>query len=311
MSPGEFPSVRAAREKKVIRNVEIGVAREDGCLIWTSVSAAPLFLPNATAVVVTADITERKEAEELLEEHRVKMIESARLSSLGTMAGGVAHEINNPLAVIAGCAEQLETLVMKADTAPATTKRLAEMMRRNASRIQRIVQGLRELSRDGSFDPFTPTPVVTIVADVLELCQERFRLRGVRIENACRDDSYLVECRPSQICQVILNLLNNSLHAVESLDEKWIRIDMADLGTQIEISVTDSGAGIPADIAKHIFTPFFTTKSDQHGLGLGLSISRSVIEAHHGEIALDPTCINTRFVVRLLKQQMFPEEGKS
>ncbi|MCX5757878.1 MAG: PAS domain S-box protein [Candidatus Hydrogenedentes bacterium] len=140
------------------------------------------------------DITERKHAEALLEEHRVKMIESARLSSLGTMAGGVAHEINNPLAVIAGCAEQLENLVMNADTAPATTKKLAGMMRRNASRIQRIVQGLRELSRDGSGDPFVPTPVVNIIADVLELCQERFRVHGIRIEDVRPDDSLLIEC---------------------------------------------------------------------------------------------------------------------
>ncbi len=253
------------------------------------------------------DITARKQAEELIEEHRVKMIESARLSSLGTMAGGVAHEINNPLAVIAGCAEQIENLAMNADTAPATTKQLAGMMRRNASRIQRIVQGMRELSRDGSGAPFVPTPVVSIIADVLELCQERFRLHDVRIENVCPDDSLLIECRPSQICQVVLNLLNNSFHAVENLPEKWVKLDIADFGKQIEIAISDSGAGIPKEIADHIFTPFFTTKFEQHGLGLGLSISRSIVEAHHGEIALDPSCNNTRFVIRLPKREIYGE----
>jgi C4-dicarboxylate-specific signal transduction histidine kinase len=177
------------------------------------------------------------------------------------------------------------------------------MIRGNTERIQRTIQGLRSLSHDASGDPFQKTPVANIILNTVELCQERFRLNSIDIRNETPGPNVAIECRPSQISQVILNLLNNSFDAVKELPEKWIKLTVTDRKECVEIAVEDSGWGIPKETADRLFVPFFTTKSAQRGLGLGLSISHAIIDAHHGEMILDSSCSHTRFLVRLPKRQ--------
>jgi len=279
--------------------------RSNGERVWIAWTNKPIV--DAAGYVqetlcVGNDITSRVRTEKLLAEQRTQMIESARLASLGTMAGSIAHEINNPLAVIAGCAEQLESRAAAPQTDDIPS-RLLRMIRGNTERIQRTIQGLRSLSRDASGDPFVKTPVANIILNTVELCRERFRLNSIDIENETPGPDVAIECRPSQIGQVILNLLNNSFDAVKELPEKWIKLTVIDREEWVEIAVEDSGWGIPKETADRLFVPFFTTKSTQRGLGLGLSISHAIIDAHHGEMILDPSCSHTRFLVRLPKHQ--------
>jgi signal transduction histidine kinase len=105
-------------------------------------------------------------------------------------------------------------------------------------------------------------------------------------------------CRPTQISQVILNLLNNAFDAVKALNEKWVLLEVACLGTDwIQIRVTDSGAGIAESLATKIMEPFFTTKEIGKGTGLGLSISKGIVETHGGRFFLDRSFTHTSFVI--------------
>lgn len=284
-----------------IRNEEVELVTLKGRSIWGSVTAVVKHDQQGQPYFdgIIEDITARVQAEKLLAEQRAKMIESARLASLGIMAGGIAHEINNPLAVISGCAEQLEIGATAPQVNDAVANRLLRMIRSNTDRIQKTILGLRALSRDATSDPCVNSSLTLLIESTVALCQERFRLNSIRLEVEMPSEDLAFECRPAQIGQVLLNLLNNSFDVVKDLPEKWIRLSTALRGDWVEIAVEDSGPGIPKEISEQLFVPFFTTKSEQHGLGLGLSISHAIVEAHHGEIAVDASSSHTRFVVRL------------
>ena len=288
-----------------IKNEEVELVTLKGRPIWGSVTAVVKYDQQGSPFFdgIIEDITARVQAETLLTEQRAKLVESARLSSLGIMAAGIAHEINNPLAVIAGCIEQLETKAIAAQTLGDLAKGLLPMIHRNVERIQKTIQGLRALSRDASEDPFASASVDTIIQNTIELCQERFRRHDIHFEIGIPVPAVSIECRSSQISQVILNLLNNAFDAVKDLPERWIRLTVTDLEAAVRIAVEDSGPGIPKDIVDRLFVPFFTTKPEQLGLGLGLSISRIIVKQHRGEIALDFSCSHTRFLVRLPRHQ--------
>jgi signal transduction histidine kinase len=112
-----------------------------------------------------------------------------------------------------------------------------------------------------------------------------------------------IECRPTEISQILLNLLNNAFDAVFSLSEKWVELQVEELPDEIRIQVTDSGSGISKGIREKLMQPFFTTKEPGKGTGLGLSISNRIALKHHGKIYLDESCKNTRFVLVLPKRQ--------
>jgi C4-dicarboxylate-specific signal transduction histidine kinase len=164
-----------------------------------------------------------------------------------------------------------------------------------ADRIAKIIRGLRTFSRDSSSDPMTLAKVNGMITEVLDLAGERFKNHDVQLLIFAAED-LLISCRPQQIGQVLLNLINNAHDAVMALSERWVRIDVARSGKMIRISVTDSGKGIPAEIASKIMNPFFTTKEVGQGTGLGLSISKGIAEDHGGSLTYDPTSANTRFV---------------
>jgi C4-dicarboxylate-specific signal transduction histidine kinase len=114
-------------------------------------------------------------------------------------------------------------------------------------------------------------------------------------------EDFNIKCRPGELAQVLLNLLNNSYDAVQDLPEKWVRVNLDSFGSTIDIRVTDSGPGIPAEISSKLMQSFFTTKEIGKGTGLGLSISKGIVEAHNGNIRIDNNCKNTCFVVTLPK----------
>lgn len=254
------------------------------------------------------NITQRKRAEEMVAKQQMDILSAARLSALGTLASGVAHEVNNPLAIIAVAAEQLAELSQAEQHQTEGSAKLADTIIRNVARIKRIVRGLQNLSSDGENDPFEVVSVRRLVEDTLELCQLRFRVQGIVVEVGDIPPELKLECRGTQISQVLMNLLNNAYDAVEPQEDKWVSIDAApttlDGGSVregVRLEVTDCGPTLPEDLRAQIFEPFFTTKRPGKGSGLGLSISKRIVEDHDGRLELDQTCENTRFVVVLPK----------
>ncbi len=248
------------------------------------------------------DITERVRNETLIMEQRFKMENAARLATLGAMAGGIAHEIKNPLAVISAGAQHLHEYFSLHEPLEQQYPRIAASIVRNVDRMDDIVRALQSISREAAADPFRSASVRRIVDDAVELCHYRFKKGNIALNLGEICDAEL-QCRPSQLSQVLLNLLNNAYDAVENLPEKWVNLTAKAEADAVVFAVMDSGSGIPPDHCNLVFTPFFTTKKEGRGIGLGLSISRDIVEAHHGAIEVDSSCPNTCLLVRIPKTQ--------
>jgi PAS domain S-box-containing protein len=261
---------------------------------------------NLTLVGIIRDITDRKHMERQLQDERARQISASRLASLGEMAGGIAHEINNPLAIISGYTARLTDVLT---SEPFARDRAQEIVRRvdaTTNRIATIIKGLRAISRDGGFDPKESASVETITNDTLGLCSEKFRNSGVTIETDL-EPNLRAYCRQVQISQVLLNLLTNAFFAVYKFPNAKIQVQAKTVGDCAEISVTDSGPGIEKALRERIFEPFFTTKPVGQGTGLGLSIASSIVREHDGELILDPLSPATRFVIRLPIRKTSPD----
>jgi C4-dicarboxylate-specific signal transduction histidine kinase len=238
-----------------------------------------------------------------LEKKNQAMMASSKMSALGEMAGGIAHEINNPLSIINGKAGQLRMSLQKGGEIDRS--KLVESLQRiegTCLRIAKIITGLKRFSRNAEKDPSAKVGLHQLVEETLELCRERFSRANValRVNADCRAE---LECRGTQISQVLMNLLGNAFDAVEKLPEKWVQLEVEQLGPMVRIQVTDSGRGIPPEIRQKLMQPFFTTKEVGKGTGLGLSISRGIVADHHGKFFIDDKCPNTRFVIELPTQQ--------
>jgi C4-dicarboxylate-specific signal transduction histidine kinase len=226
------------------------------------------------------DITEQVELAHSLDLARQQAVQTAKFASLGEMAGGVAHEINNPLTILKGRAQQIADLLKGSENSSIEDAReAAQSLQRNIDRIARIVRGMRSFSRDGGADPLRDELLNTVVEDTLELCRERFHHHGVLLEVDLAPDIHAC-CRATEISQVIMNLLNNSFDAVQGQPVRVVKLALTSNGTHARLAVTDSGPGVPTELESRIMEPFFTTKGVGHGTGLGLSVARGIAQMH-------------------------------
>lgn len=229
---------------------------------------------------------------------QLSMINSAKLAALGEMAGGIAHEINNPLSVIDGRARQLIQHISRQSFSAEIGQRDLNTIVSMTDRISKIVKGLKSFSRPGEKDPYQLTSLSLIVTNVIALASDKLKNHQIEIKLNL-SENVAIPCRSVQIEQVLLNLLNNSCDAISTLPEKWIAIDVGSQNKKIQLSVTDSGKGISPDIVEKIMQPFFTTKKAGHGTGLGLSISKGLIEDHNGILYYDSLSAHTRFIIEI------------
>jgi len=245
-------------------------------------------------------LTDRKRVEQELEASRAQMVSSSRLSALGMMAGGIAHEINNPLAVIHASAANISRMAEAGSVQVPAVLKNCNRISQTADRISRIVRSLRHVARESSADEFRETSVRQIVDETLELCSERFRAHNIHLVVSTVDPRTVISCREAQICQVLLNLLQNSYdELVDKEGKRWVTLDVTYSPGWVVLSVSDSGPGIAPENREHIMEPFFTTKPVGKGVGLGLIISRSIALEHGGELELDEESPHTCFRLKL------------
>jgi len=251
-------------------------------------------------VSLIRDITERKRMESELELARARAVASDRLSALGLMAGNIAHEVNNPLAIIHACASDLVEMAEAGQVSMGALEKASARIKLTADRISKIVKSLCEIAREGSGDPIQRACVSKIVDQVLELCKERFRAHSVRLDTPRVDAGLYIICREVQIAQVLLNLLQNAFDAVvEREEDRWVRLEVTSDERSVVFAVMDSGRGVPAKIKARIMEPFFTTKPVGKGTGLGLSLSKAIVEEHGGELELSESETHTCFTFSL------------
>ncbi len=253
-----------------------------------------------------------RENEKTILKQQAHLIDSQKMTALGRMAAGIAHEINNPLSIIRG---RSEILLMAAESAnPIEPKRIAdsaEMIIKTVDRIGKIVKGMKGLTRSSSVDPFKETSVSEIMVDTLEFCKERCTSRGINISVDASEIPILLECRPEQIVQVLLNLIGNASDEIEGTPNSWIKIESCVTNDGVDLMVTDSGTGLTEAVRTQMFEPFFTTKEIGKGVGLGLFISTSIVESHGGTLSVDPKSKNTRFIIHLPKHQNLGQQNLS
>ncbi|MGZ3725932.1 MAG: ATP-binding protein [Pseudobdellovibrio sp.] len=248
-----------------------------------------------------ADVAARSKENDLMKQFISQqqdcMARSAKLSSLGIMSASIAHEINNPLMIIRSHAKIIEKELDQNDSLNSVKiKKAIESINRTVSRISKTASSLKNFARDSQCDKLEYHTVSTLISEAVSICHDMLRMHDVQItyENSA---DLRIYCRPTEITQVFVNLISNSYDAIKSLEDKWINISVNSFAETLEISLTDSGKGIPKEIQSKIMLPFFTTKEFGHGTGLGLSITKQIVERHNGKIKLDDNSFNTKFVL--------------
>ena len=236
------------------------------------------------ATVFSKDITEYKRVEEQARQHQAELAHVLRLGTMGEMAAGLAHEINQPLGAIAnyalGCVRRLRAGSVDA----VALLPIIEQIAGEALRAGEIIRRLRELVRKESPQQEV-VDLNALVRKAAQMVEAEARHQGIRVQLALAPDLPSVTCDAIQVEQVLLNLLLNGVEAVQasSNGERLLAVSTASAGGDaVEVAIRDSGIGVP-EAPVDVFAPFFSTKP--HGLGMGLSISRSIIEAHGGRLS--------------------------
>ncbi len=286
-------AVQKSAEKLEISTIDYRVILPKAGLRWLRGIAKPERLSDQSILWhgFITDVTDEKNLE-------VQLYQNSKLAALGEMASGVAHEINNPLSIIIGKASLLSNQLTSTNWNREKIAQDISKIEATALRISKIIKGLTAFSRNAEHDSFSVIEVKSIIEDTLTLVNEKFKYRTIDVTVDC-PNNLAIECNATQIGQVLMNLLINSFDAIKRLEKKWIKIDVKSNGNSVNISVTDSGDGISPKIAQKIMEPFFTTKSVGEGTGLGLSLSKGLIESHNGNLKYLPSAKHTTFQIEL------------
>lgn len=244
-----------------------------------------------------------------LEREKRAHMQAGKMATLGEVAVGIAHEINNPLTIIVSRLGNLEKNLVKKNMLLPEIADSINKVNQTVERIVKIINGLRHFAYSGE-ERKQPVNLTKVISDSLELCQERLKKNEIELKIIRPGFDVEISAFDTQMIQVLLNLIINSLDAIKNLTEKWIEIEYQVVDDLLNIIVRDSGLGLDSDIVSKIMNPFFTTKERGQGTGLGLSLSKSIIENHEGRLYYNPDSSNTEFVIELPYMRTFTEASK-
>jgi two-component system, NtrC family, sensor kinase len=267
--------VRRVLKRGTAEKVRLAHRNIKGELRFQKRRLAPLKDGERTTgvVVIVEDITEFKR---LLEQ----TIQSEKLAEVGRLSAGIAHEVNNPLAVISYAAQ----LLLREEELPPFQKELAERIDSEVDRLKTLTGSLLSFSRAKEMVR-RETDLNDILRDVLRLVRYELNRHAIRLEE---DFTELptIQADPNKLKQVFINLLMNASQAMPEGGTLSVRTALV-AGEEVEVMVSDTGPGIPADIQEQIFEPFFSTKREGEGTGLGLYICRNIVAEHEGRLLLE------------------------
>jgi len=229
------------------------------------------------------DLTDRQEAERRIEDLQTELLHASRLSVMGQMASTMAHELNQPLTAVTNYLEAGRHLISLGTVAP---ERVADLMEKAVAQAQRageVIRQLRQFVSKGETERRSQN-LNQLVEEALALGLVGARQSGVRVALELDYDLPPGIVDPVQIQQVVLNLVRNAIEAMEEVESRELMIATRAIEDEIEVSVADTGPGIAPELADRLFQPFVTTKKT--GMGLGLSICREIVEAHHGRLTV-------------------------
>ncbi len=280
---------RLARREQV-QNTEVNLlpaAGQQVPIAWSCSSMQDDVGKVTGIVAVGRDLTERRQLE-------AQLIHSAKMASLGVMAGGIAHEVRNPLGIISTAAQ---LLLERPDDAPLRNE-CAEKIYAATQRASLIIEGLMKFARPQK-EPMAKVDLSATMEDILKLMSNQLTVQKVALVKAIPESLPRVYGHPSLLQQVFSNLILNACNAMPAGGTLTVACLPAETGT-VEISFSDTGQGIPPEHQSKIFDPFFTTMPVGKGTGLGLSISYSIIQQHRGSITVDSQAgRGTTFTIQL------------
>jgi len=275
---------------------------KDGTTVWTETITSPLFDADGTLqgiLGVSRNITARRVADQEKLALEARLRQSQKLESIGTLASGVAHEVNNPLTGIINYAELIERRVDDPQL-----REFAQGIMNEGNRVAEIVRGLLSFARQESSER-QAAQMPDILHAALTLLGASLRRDQIRLEQTVAEGTLPVRCNPQQLQQILINLLTNARDALNRKypgphADKVVRIDIGPFtragSLWIRTTVEDHGIGIPEELLTRIFDPFFTTKPRDLGTGLGLSISYGIAAEHGGSLWVESSeGVATRF----------------
>ena len=274
------------------RDREVTYSSPDGKNLCLNVSASIALdqaRQPAAFVLLLKDVSERKKLE-------VAVLQSEKMSAVGQLAAGVAHEINNPLGVILGFAQELVRRLQANDPLELPLKSIEK----EAIRCKNLVQDLLTFSRASKTDR-EPVDINRAVEGALSLIMAQARVAHIEVKKEFSPDFPRVLGNQNQLQQVIINLANNAMDAMGNSGVLTFKTECVQEGalSWVCLRVIDTGPGIPAEIRSRIFDPFFTTKPVGKGTGLGLSLVHEIIQKHSGLISVESRPGRTEFLVKL------------
>ena len=274
------------RERRIIGiGREVFGQRKDGSIFPMYLSVGEGRLEGSNLYVgIIHDITEQQATERRLRELQDELLQVSRMSGMGQMASSLAHELNQPLTAVGSLLQAARRMLDAGD--PAASARARDAVERAGQQVLRageIIRRLREFASRGDTEKLV-VPVDIMVGEALALARisNKFGTTKVQVQ---LDKTPHVLVDKIQIQQVLLNLIRNSLEAMENVAKPVLTISSHQDGDMIVVCVSDVGSGFAPEVKERLFQPFVTTK--QHGMGVGLAICRTIIEAHGGRLTAD------------------------
>ncbi len=258
-----------------IINISSHVRREDVDHIETIASMAAQAVANAQMMAE-------------LKRNQAELVQASKLAAIGTIAAGVAHELNQPLTGIRAFTQLLLRKHVKGTLTPQELEERLTRIDRQVDRMARIIEHLQVFARQRRVAQ-QPVSLQDVIQEAFILLEEQLRLRNIAVVRALGPDLPRIQGDPVRLEEVIINLVTNARDAMEAHNGGTLTIRTWTVPDrhQVYLQVSDTGEGIPADNLDRIFDPFFTTKDPGKGTGLGLSIVHGIVEEHHGHIAVD------------------------
>ena len=225
------------------------------------------------------------------------ILESEKMASLGILASGIAHEINNPLAIVVGNATLRKKKIEadeKIDQKDFASK--IEKIISSTNRISKIISSLKKYSRNSKNDKITLINLDKVIEEVIVLMQKNLEVEEVKIEFNLKNIK--VWAHEDELIQVFINLISNSIDATKSLPVKWIKFESEVFVDHSIVRIIDSGSEISPEIINNLFTPFYTTKPTGQGTGLGLYVCKNIIESYGGSLLFETNLGHNCFVLK-------------
>jgi PAS domain S-box-containing protein len=276
-----------------------------GNLIWLDTIVKPVFDGNKIEkfLGIRLNVTENIQNKYALKAQEEQLETASKFATIGEISGFIAHEINNPLTIMSLTINSLNSALNAELPDMIKVKKLNNKMNDVTNRIAKIVLALRNFSRSGT-SQMEPHKFKEIIEDVILITEDIAKSDAIDlIIESDVDDGLILKCHKTQLSQVVINLIKNSCDAVRLLDKREVKLKISLNGEMLEMRVIDSGTRIPDDVATRLFTPYYTTKTEGKGTGIGLTISSKIIEAHGGKLFLDRESEQTCFFMTIpLKQ---------